>query len=66
MDVKYIHKECYTGNIPDKFYQYITIDEASRERFIYPYKKQSYFSTIDFVKRAIIYFGYLPNIIQTD
>ena len=42
------------------------IDEASRERFIYPYKEQSSYSTIDFVKRAIVYFGYKPKIIQTD
>ena len=42
------------------------IDEASRERFIYPYMEQSSYSTIDFVKRCIDYFGYTPQIIQTD
>ena len=66
MDVKYVPKECYSGTTPDKFYQYTIIDEASRERFIYPYKEQSTYSTIDFVKRAILYFGYKPKIIQTD
>ena len=66
MDVKVIPKECYVGQMPDKFYQYTMIDEASRERFIYPYKEQSSYSTIDFVKRAIVYFGYKPKIIQTD
>ena len=66
MDVKVIPKDCYVGNMPDKFYQYTVIDEASRERFIYPYKEQSSYSTIDFVKRAIVYFGYKPEIIQTD
>ena len=66
MDVKVVPKDCYTGTIPDKFYQYTVIDEASRERFIYPYKEQSSYSTIDFVKRAIVYFGYKPRIIQTD
>jgi len=66
MDVKYVPTECYSGTTPDKFYQYTVIDEASRERFIYPYKEQSTYSTIDFVKRAIIYFGYKPKIIQTD
>lgn len=66
MDVKYVPTECYSGTTPDKFYQYTIIDEASRERFIYPYKEQSSYSTIDFVKRAIIYFGYKPEIIQTD
>jgi len=66
MDVKYVPTECYSGTTPDKFYQYTIIDEASRERFIYPYKEQSTYSTVDFVKRAIVYFGYKPKIIQTD
>ena len=42
------------------------IDEATRERFIYPYREQSGQSTVDFVKRAIRYFGYQPEIIRTD
>lgn len=66
LDVKYVPKKCYIGQLPDKFYQYTIIDEASRERFIYPYKEQSSYSTVDFVKRAIVYFGYKPEIIQTD
>lgn len=66
MDVKYVPKACYSGNDDEKFYQYTIIDEASRERFIYPYKEQSSYSTIDFVKRAIVYFGYKPKTIQTD
>lgn len=41
-------------------------DYDTRERFIYPYKEQSTFSTVDFLKRALVYFGYLPAIIQTD
>ena len=59
-------KYCYSGNDGQKFYQDTIIDEASRERFIYPYQEQSSYSTIDFVKRAIVYFGYQPKIIQTD
>ena len=66
LDVKYVPTDCYSGNDNQKFYQYTIIDEASRERFIYPYKEQSSYSTVDFVKRAIIYFGYKPQIIQTD
>lgn len=68
MDVKYIPKHCYANSVPhdDKYYQYTVIDEATRERFIYPYKEQSSFSSIDFVKRAIAYFGYKPKSIQTD
>ena len=66
MDVKVVPKQCYVGSLPDKFYQYTVIDEASRERFIYPYKEQSSYSTIDFIKRSITYFGYKPETIQTD
>ena len=66
MDVKYVHSACYTGTVPQKFYQYTMIDEASRERFIYPYMEQSSYSTVDFMKRCFHYFGYIPKIIQTD
>ena len=66
MDVKYIPAACYAGTDGDKYYQYTMIDEASRERFIYAYKEQSSYSTIDFTKRAIIFFGYAPETIQTD
>ena len=66
MDVKHVPTICYTGTVPQKFYQYTMLDEASRERFIYPYMEQSSYSTIDFVKRCINYFGYTPQIIQTD
>lgn len=66
MDVKYVPAACYVGTDGEKFYQYTMLEEASRKRFIYAYKEQSSFSTVDFVERAIIYFGYAPNIIQTD
>ena len=66
LDVKYVPSACYVGEFPDKFYQYTMIDEASRERFIYPYREQSSYSTIDFVKREINYFRYSPETIQTD
>jgi len=66
MDVKYVPKACYCGSVPQKFYQYTVIDEASRERFLYPYMEQSSYSTCDFLKRAILYFRYKPEILQTD
>ena len=66
MDVKYVPKNCYVGSDGEKFYQYTVIDEASRERFIFPYKEHSSYSTIDFLKRAIVYFEYKPQILQTD
>ena len=66
LDVKYVPTACYTKGAEERFYQYTMIDEASRERFIYPYKEQSGYSTEDFIKRAIAYFGYKPETIQTD
>ena len=66
LDVKYVPAACYSGTDGDRFYQYTIIEEASRKRFIYAYKEQSGYSTVDFVKRAIVFFGYAPKVIQTD
>ena len=67
MDVKYVPRDCNKGHFRKEwYYQYTIIDEATRERFLYPYKEKSGYSTVDFVKRAIAYFGYAPEIIQTD
>lgn len=68
LDVKYVPYDCRTKDVPFdmKFYQYTIIDECTRERFIYAYKEQCADSTCDFVRRAIMYFGYVPKTIQTD
>lgn len=66
IDVKFIPKTCCSYDLGTKFYQYTAIDEATRERFIYAYQEHSSYSTIDFIKRMINYFGYKPQIIQTD
>ena len=67
LDVKYVPKECYSGNqANDRFYQYTVIDEASRKRYIRAYKEQCQESTVDFVLRAFKFFGYKPKMIQTD
>ena len=70
MDVKYVPTECYKGEIihrgDNQYFQYTMIDEATRERFIFPYKEHNVNSTLDFVKRSIVYFGYIPERIQTD
>lgn len=66
MDVKHVPRPCYAGSDGQKFYQYTMIDEASRERFLYPYPETGGYYTVDFVKRAITYFGYQPETIQTD
>lgn len=66
MDVKYVPTACYAGTDGQRFYQYTMLEEASRKRFIYAYKENSSYSTIDFVIRAITFFGYAPKTIQTD
>ena len=66
MDVKYVPAACYVGTDGEKFYQYTILEEASRERFIYPYRECSSYSTKDFLKRAIAHFGYGPDVVQTD
>lgn len=66
MDVKYVPKRCYTGETNEKFYQYTLIDECTRERFLYAFDELSSHTTLLFLRRAFIYFGYLPKTIQTD
>ena len=68
IDVKRVPTKCLTSAVPNdtKFYQYTCIDEASRERFLYWYDEQSPYATCDFIKRCIVYYGYLPKEIQTD
>jgi len=70
MDIKYVPTKCYKGVIvhygDNEYFQYTMIDEATRERFLFPYKEHNVTSTLDFVKRAITYFGYVPARIQTD
>lgn len=66
LDVKYVPVACNVGQDKQKYYQYTVIEEASRKRFIYAYKEQSGYSSVDFFKRAITYFGYAPSVIQTD
>lgn len=66
MDVKYVPNACCSKEYWQQYYQYTIIEEASRKRFIYAYEEQSSFSTVDFFRRAIIFFGYAPNVIQTD
>lgn len=67
LDVKYVPNDCNANFVGDnKYYQYTIIDEASRERFIFPFEEYSGSTTVEFVKKAIAYFGYIPKMIQTD
>ncbi len=62
LDVKHVPKHCSITFKDDNQ----SIDEFTRERFLYAYDECSYFTTVDFLKRPIIYFGYIPLTIQTD
>ena len=66
MDVKYVPQHCNKTKYKDRYFQYTMIDEATRERFLFAYNEISANNTVDFVKRAIIYYGYFPKRIQTD
>lgn len=67
MDVKYVPLQCdLTTKNKIRYYQYTMIDEATRERFLFAYPALGSQITVDFVKRAIVYFGYVPLKIQTD
>lgn len=67
LDVKYVPLQCYCGGGTNhRMYQYTMIDEATRERFLFAYPQLGAKITVDFVKRAIVYFGYIPKKIQTD
>ena len=67
-DVKCVPRECAASSVleDEHFFQYTVIDEATRERFIYPYQEQIADNSVDCIRRAVIYFGYKPKIIQTD
>jgi transposase InsO family protein len=67
IDVKYVPKECNANTRDDyRYYQYTAIDEASRERFICFYREISSYSSVDFLRRTIRHFGYVPRVVQTD
>ena len=64
--MKYVPKECCVGKERQKISQYTLIDECTRERFLYAFEEKNSYTTLLFLKRALLYFGYLPEIIQTD
>lgn len=68
IDVKDVPAACIGENLPPytRFYQYTCIEEASRQRYLYYYDDVGPAVTVDFIKRCFLYYGYLPNEIQTD
>ena len=65
LDVKYVPLQC-NGTDNKRYYQSTIIDEATRERFLYAYEECTSWTTVNFVSKAIEYFGYTPKIIQTN
>lgn len=58
IDVKVVTKECRKGEFAnEKLYQYTTIDEYSRVRFLKAYKEQSTYSSADFVEKVVRFFA---------
>lgn len=74
MDVKFVPHECFVGYLLDvhtiyskkKLYQYTIMDMSTNKVFRYAYNEHSAERTVDFIQKAISYFGYLPKKIQTD
>lgn len=68
IDVKYVPQTCILNDFDydKKFYQYTCIDEATRQRYLYWYEEHTPANTVDFIKRAIKFFNYIPKEIQTD
>lgn len=72
-DIKYVPTYALKGEALNRYhatgerlYQFTMIDECSREVFEYAYQDMSVNSAVDFLKRSIIYYGYVSQTIQTD
>ena len=69
IDVKYVPQECMTEELKDrkeKYYQYTAIDEFTRIRYTWFTNEHSTYMSSEFVKRAIKYFPFKIETIQTD
>jgi transposase InsO family protein len=73
IDVKFVPTINYRGQLAKdhkhskyKLYQYTIIDMATNKVYRYAYDKHDANSTMDFIVRAIQFYGYIPKIIQTD
>ena len=68
MDVKFVPAECKAPTISGSksFFQYTVIDEASRKRFLHFTEEHNMNESVAALKLAIAFFGYQPEILQTD
>jgi transposase-like protein len=66
MDVRKLPGDCYTGKDKKPFYLFHMIDEATLEKFIYPYDSNTEQNVIDFCKRALHFYGYMFEQIKNE
>lgn len=69
IDVKYVPTVCLTKELQEKgekFYQYTAIDEFTRKRYIWFTNEHSTYMSSEFVKRAVKYYPFKIETIQTD
>ena len=66
MDVKYVPTACYSGTVPQKFYQYTAIDEYSRFRYLEAFEEHSTYSSAVFLEHMLEKFPFKVECVQTD
>ncbi|MDR0897107.1 MAG: DDE-type integrase/transposase/recombinase, partial [Oscillospiraceae bacterium] len=69
IDVKVVPYCCLRGDALEynkRFYQWTAIDECTRERFVYGYEEQTQENSVDFLRRAVKYFKFRIQTVQTD
>ena len=64
VDVKFVPSYCVIGN--EKYYQYTAIDENTRLVYRELYNEHSTYSSRDFIRKAIAYFPFKIEQVQTD
>lgn len=64
IDVKFVPMYCVAGE--SKYYQYTAIDEYTRQVFRELYDEHSTYSSVDFIKKAISFFKFKIEEVQTD
>ena len=69
VDVKYVPTVCLTKELQErgeKFYQYTAIDEFTRIRYTWFTNEHSTYMSSEFVKRAVRYYPFKIETVQTD
>jgi len=69
IDVKYVPTACLTEELQEKgekYYQYTAIDEYTRIRYTWFTNEHSTYMSSEFIKRAVKYFKFKIETVQTD